>query len=58
MPADWQTPLALLVVAVAAASLLMPALRRLRAGAEAKGGCASGGEGCGCTAVKKNLRVK
>jgi hypothetical protein len=58
MPADWQTPLALLVVAIAAAGLLAPALRRLRSGAEAKGGCASGGEGCGCTAVKKNLRVK
>lgn len=58
MPADWQTPLALLVVAVAAASLLAPALRRLRAGTGAKGGCASDGGGCGCSAVKKNLRVK
>ncbi len=58
MASDWQTPLALLVVALAAAGLLAPALRRLRAGTEAKGGCASGGEGCGCSAVKKNLRVK
>jgi hypothetical protein len=57
MIADWQTPLALLVVALAAAALLAPAQRRLRAG-RAKSGCASGGEGCGCSTVKKTLHVK
>ncbi len=57
MPADWQTPLALLVVAAAAIGLLAPALRRLRSG-RGGGGCASGGEGCGCGSVKKQLRVK
>jgi hypothetical protein len=57
MIADWQTLLALLVVALAAAALLAPALRRLRAG-RAKPGCASGGEGCGCSTVKKTLHVK
>jgi hypothetical protein len=57
MRADWQTPLALLVVALAAAALLAPALRRLRSSG-AKSGCAAGGQGCGCSVAKKNLRVK
>lgn len=52
MSIDWQTPLAFFVVALALAGLVIPAWRRR---AES-GGCASGGEGCGCTAVKKNFR--
>ena len=56
MPADWQTPLAFLIVLLAAAGLLIPAWRKHRRAA--KGGCASDGEGCGCSAVKKNLRMK
>ncbi len=56
MTSDWQTPLALIVVALAAASLLIPAWRKHRR--KASGGCSSGDEGCGCSVVKKNLRVK
>lgn len=60
MSSDWQTPLALAVVALAAASLLVPAWRKHRRAFSKDGGagCASGDEGCGCSAVKKNLRVK
>lgn len=50
---NWQTPVALLIVATAVLSLLWGAWnRRRRLGS----GCGSGGEGCGCTAVKKSLR--
>lgn len=60
MSSDWQTPLSLAVVAVAAASLLVPAWRKYRRAfsKNSGSGCASGDEGCGCSAVKKNLRVK
>ena len=56
MPTDWQTPLAFAIVLLAAASLLIPAWRKRRRAAS--GGCSAEGEGCGCSAVKKNLRVK
>ena len=56
MPTDWQTPLALLTVLLAALGLLIPVWRKRRHAAS--GGCGSDGEGCGCSAVKKNLRVK
>jgi hypothetical protein len=56
MSFDWQTPLSLAVVIVAAAGLLIRAWRKHRR--PSAGGCASGGEGCGCSAVKKNLRVR
>lgn len=59
MKTDWQTPLALAIVAVAALCLLIPAWRKYRrAFSKNNGGCASGDEGCGCSAVKKNLRVR
>lgn len=52
---NWQTPVALFVVALAAGGLLWSAWhRRHRPGT----GCGSGGAGCGCDTVKKNLRVK
>ncbi|MBC8010688.1 MAG: hypothetical protein H7067_11400 [Burkholderiales bacterium] len=53
---DWQTPLALAVVAIAAASLIIPAWRKHRRAAT--GACGSSDEGCGCSAIKKNLRAK
>lgn len=53
MPADWQTPAALLIVAFAATCLLVSAIRKRRRAAT---GCGSSGEGCGCTVVKKSLR--
>ncbi len=56
MPADWQTPLAFLTVFLAALGLLIPVWRKRRR--RASGGCSSEGEGCGCSAVKKNLRAK
>ncbi|AKC83650.1 hypothetical protein IMCC26134_14275 [Verrucomicrobia bacterium IMCC26134] len=50
---NWQTPVALLIVAVAAFALLLGAWKkRRRPGA----GCGTGGESCGCTAVKESLR--
>ncbi len=55
MSATWQQPLALAVVALAAAWLILRAWRKRRA---ATGGCGSGGEGgCGCSALKKTLRT-
>ena len=53
---DWQTPLAFFVVALATAGLVVPAWRKYRR--RAKGGCGGEDGGCGCSAVKKNLRVK
>lgn len=61
MSSDWQTPLAFAAVAVAAIYLVVPAWRKYRRAFSKDhtgGGCASGGEGCGCSAVKKNLRAK
>lgn len=60
MSADWQTPLTFVVVAAAAIYLLVPAWRKYRRvfSKNHSGGCASGEDGCGCSAVKKNLRVK
>jgi hypothetical protein len=54
MPADWQTPLALLVVALAAGWLVLRAVRQRRRAAA--GACGSSEEGCGCASLKKNLR--
>ncbi len=53
MPADWQTPLAFLIVAVAATWLLLRTLRQRRRAAP---GCGSGDENCGCSSLKKNLK--
>ncbi len=56
MPATWQQPLALAVVAFAASWLILRAWRKRRA-ATTTGGCGSGDEGgCGCSALKKTLR--
>jgi hypothetical protein len=56
MPANWQQPLALTLVAVAAGWLILRAWRKRRA--TTTGGCGSGGEGgCGCSALKKTLRT-
>ena len=56
MISDWQTPVALAVVGIAAASLIIPAWRKHRRAAS--GACGSSEGGCGCSAVKKNLGVK
>lgn len=56
MITDWQTPLALAVVALAAAGLIISAWRKRRRAAT--GACGSSDEGCGCTALKKKLGVK
>ncbi|MCX6938353.1 MAG: hypothetical protein NTU80_10740 [Verrucomicrobia bacterium] len=57
MPATWQQPLALVVVALAAGWLILRAWRQRRASATT-GGCGSGGDsGCGCSALKKTLRT-
>jgi hypothetical protein len=53
MPADWQTPLAFLIVAFAAGWLIARAWRKHR---RAKTGCGSADEGCGCSSFKKNLK--
>ena len=53
MPADWQTPLAFLTVALAATWLLVRAINKHRRAAT---GCGSADEGCGCTSLKKNLK--
>ncbi|MEY4488457.1 MAG: hypothetical protein RIQ79_965 [Verrucomicrobiota bacterium] len=50
---NWQTPVALLIVAIAAFALLYGAWKKRRRPGSA---CGSDGEGCGCTAVKKSLR--
>ncbi|MEN9840778.1 MAG: hypothetical protein RL376_578 [Verrucomicrobiota bacterium] len=56
MPANWQQPLALAVVSLAAAWLVLRAWRQRRAAST--GGCGSGGEGgCGCSALKKIRRT-
>lgn len=50
---NWQTPVALVIVAIAAAALLYGAWKkRRRPGA----GCGSDGQACGCSTVKKSLR--
>ncbi len=50
---NWQTPVALLIVAATAFALLYGVWKkRRRAGA----GCGSSGESCGCTALKKSLK--
>ncbi len=54
MPADWQTPLAFLIVAFAAGWLIVRAWRKRRRAAS--GACGSADEGCGCSSLKKNLR--
>jgi predicted RNA methylase len=54
MLADWQTPAAFAAVFLAAAYLVRRAWRKRRA---ATTGCGSSGEGCGCTVVKKSLRL-
>ncbi len=53
MPADWQTPLAFLTVALAAGWLTVRAIRKRRRAAT---GCGSSDEGCGCSSLKKNLK--
>lgn len=53
MPADWQTPLAFLTVALAAGWLIARAIRKRRRAAT---GCGSADEGCGCSSLKKNLK--
>lgn len=50
MSSDWQTPLALLTVALAAGWLVVRALRKRR---RARTGCGSDGEGCGCGRLGK-----
>jgi len=50
---NWQTPVALAIVAIAAAALLLGAWKKRRRPGT---GCGSSGERCGCTTVKKNLR--
>lgn len=50
---SWQTPAALLVVALTAFALVYSAWRKRR---RPGSGCGSGGEGCGCDAVKKSLK--
>jgi hypothetical protein len=52
MPPDWQTPLALLTVAIAAAWLLVRAWRRRSAAR----GCGSSGDDCGCATLRKKPR--
>lgn len=54
IPADWQTPLAFLIVACAATWLVVRAIRKRRRAAS--GACGSSDEGCGCSSLKKNLR--
>lgn len=50
---NWQTPVALLIVAATAIALLYGVWKkRRRPGA----GCGSSGESCGCTALKKSLK--
>ena len=51
MPADWQTPLAFLIVALAAGWLILRAIRKRR---RAASGC--GSDDCGCGSLKKNLK--
>ena len=54
VPADWQTPIAFLIVAFAAGWLLVRAWRKRRRAAS--GACGSADEGCGCGSLKKNLK--
>jgi hypothetical protein len=54
MSFDWQTPIALLLVAIAASWLILRAWRKHRRAADST--CGSAGEGCGCSTLKKKLR--